>query len=63
MALTANIATIARVYVNVECPARLDASAHDTATSGAPAITAAMAQYWWIHPRNRGLVWAATSLW
>src|SRR6516165_11353508 len=56
MALTANIATIANMYVSVECPARLEASAHDTATSGVPAITAATAQYWWIHPRNRGFV-------
>src|ERR1700751_3060013 len=55
MALTANNATIARVYVSVECPARLDTAAHDTTTSGTPAMTAAMAQYWWIQPRNRGL--------
>jgi hypothetical protein len=44
MALTANIATIVRAYVSVECPARLDASAHDTATSAVPAMAAATAQ-------------------
>jgi hypothetical protein len=44
MALTANIATTAKTYVSVECPARLDASAHDTATSVVPAMAAATAQ-------------------
>ena len=37
MALTANIATIAKVYISVECPARLDSSAHDSTTSVVPA--------------------------
>jgi hypothetical protein len=52
-------------YVSVEWPARLDASAQETATSPVPAIAATTAQYWWIHPRSRGLVgpWAAPSTW
>jgi hypothetical protein len=41
VALTANIAAIASVYVNVACPARDDATAHDTATNNEPAISAA----------------------
>jgi hypothetical protein len=43
----------------------LDASAQETATSPVPAMTATTAQYWWIHPRSRGLVrpWAAPSTW
>jgi hypothetical protein len=44
MALTANIATIAKVYVSVECPARSDASAHESATSTVPAKKAPTAQ-------------------
>jgi hypothetical protein len=44
MALTVNIATIARAYASVACPARLDATAHDTTTSAEHAMAAAAAQ-------------------